>query len=580
MKLRNVLCLTAVLALSPACGDDGGGGNPDSSLPNADSSLPTADSSLPTPDSSLPTPDAMVPDGMVDAMPLVGLADARAQADGATNVIIENVLVTYTKPAIGNDVAGFFVQKAMTGPALFVAIDPATLSPVPAVGDDVSFNITEMGTAASLRQATAVSGWTVNSSGNAVSGLVQDVSSAADLASAVGDYESELITVAVTATSDFTSAGSMHVAGDVDTAGVTAGDLKLRIPDTLQDIFGLENTCALTITATPLWRFNTTAQVSAWNDTEITGTCPAPQVVSITPTSATEITVEINRYFDAVSITDVGTQFTFDNGLTAIAGSVTGRTITLTTSSQSPGQAYNLTIDSAVLDVLGGSAMSTTAFNGFGTPEGVCDDEMDDDADTYYDCLDSDCSSDAACNYAAQLYLWEVHPDQPSTDTMEFVEIINKTGGSVDLSEYYVIMVNDTDDLSYATYQLAGTLADGAVYVLGNAAVTGADQTLPANGLQNGDDGVLLVHCPTCTDATTDFPTDTDPGTMATFTSADGKTVTKVDGLAYGAGDAGVISKVGVAGAFADSTTAALQRTSLDGWTLITPSPGATGIQP
>jgi len=589
MKLTTVLCLTGALALIPACGDDGGNGNPDSSLPNIDSSLPTVDSSLPTVDAT-PTPDAMTPDAMVDAMPLAGLAAARAQVDGATNVIIENVLVTYTKPAIGNDVAGFFVQKDMTGPALFIAIDPSTLSPAPAVGDDVSFNITNMNTAALLRFADAVSNWTVNSNGNAVSGLVQTVTSATDLASAVGDYESELITVAMTATTDFTSAGTGHVYGSVDTMGVTGGDLKLRIPDTLQNIYGFENTCALTVTATPLWRFNATAQVSAWNTTEISAaTCPDPVVVSVTPTSATTIEVTINRYFDATTITNPVGKFTFNNGLMTTAASVAGRTVTLTTGTQSPGQSYTLNISATVLDILGASAQSSTMFSGFGTPESNCSDGVDDDADGYIDCLDTDCSADSACTWAAQLYVWEVDADQAGTDAAEFVEIINKTGGDANLGDYYVLFINGNGDTTYATYQLTGTLADGAVYLLANSGVSSADQTFPNNALQNGPDGVLLVSCPTCTDAATDFPNGTtDPGTMSTFTTAGGQTATKIDALAYDTNDpddTGLLAALGVTtqwneDANGNKDTESNQRTSLDGWTTVTPTPGATGIQP
>jgi len=38
------------------------------------------------------------------------------------------------------------VQSVMNGPALFVSVDPATLSPMPAIGDVVDFTITTMGT--------------------------------------------------------------------------------------------------------------------------------------------------------------------------------------------------------------------------------------------------------------------------------------------------------------------------------------------------------------------------------------------------------------------------------------------------
>jgi len=585
------------LALAPACGDDGGTNpTPDASLPNVDaasnidaagnvdaSNIDASNIDASNIDASNPA-DAGVPDAMgPDAMPLVGLAAARGAADGSVNVTIANVLVTYKKALLGNDVAGFFVQVNMTGPALFIAIDPTTLTPEPQVGDDVSFVITTMGTSSLQRQAEAVTGWTVNSSGNSITGLIQDVSSAGDLVTAVGDYESELIGVTLRVADVLGSSGTSHMHGTVETTGVTGDiNLKLRVPTTMQDTYGFVANCMVTTTSTPLWRFGANVQVSVYSDSEFTATCPTPNIVSVSAPSATEVAITYDRAIDGTSITAVATQFTFDNGLTASAFSVNGRVVTLTTGTQSVGQAYMVTVAGEVLDVLAGSAAGSGNFTGFGVPEASCDDGVDNDSDGFVDCLDTNCSGDSACTFLAQPYIWETDAQTPGTDAAEFVEIRNMASTTLDLTDYYVLFINGNGDVSYAAYQLTGTLAPGALFMLGNTAVTGVDITFAGNFLQNGADGVLLVSCPTCTDAS-DFPNGTDITDFPTFT-VNTHTATKIDSVAYDDGDAddaGLLQKLGVSVQYQENDTNSVQRTSLSGFSIsAAPTPDATGVQP
>lgn len=601
MKRLASLSLFAALAWVPACGDDTGGGTPDAPVGFPDAMV-TPDSSVPTPDASpdadVPTPDAREPDAMV---PLVGIADARGVADGATSVSIEDVLVTYKKVAIGNDVAGFFIQSVQTGPALFIAVDPTGLTPEPQVGDNVTFTITEMGTSGMLRQATMITNLTVNSSGNDVTGLVQDVTAAGDLVSAIGDYESELITGTFTVVDAFGSAGSEHVAATIENTTITGDtNLKLRLPVALQDVYGFENTCSVTVSNVPMWRFVATAQVSAWDASELTATCPAPTVVSATATSATTVDVVFSRGINAATIVTPATQFTITGGtigLVVSMASVNGRTVTLTTTPQSPGESYTVTVDTSVMDVLGvgiGTPDNTT-FNGFGTPESVCNDGLDDDSDGFVDCQDANCAADAACAWGNQLYLWEVDADQSGTDALEFVEIWNNTGGSVDLAagNYYLLYVNGSNIRTYNALALTGTIGAGDVFVIGpSTAPILADQVVSGTEqIQNGADGFLLVQCATCTDAATDFPTTfvVPSGALGTtFTTAGGATATKIDGVAYDTSDAdipGLMDAVGVTVQYNENSgtnglTDSLHRTSLTGWTALPSDPQNTGLQP
>ncbi len=226
------------------------------------------------------------------------------------------------------------------------------------------------------------------------------------------------------------------------------------------------------------------------------------------------------------------------------------------------------------------------------TAELVCDDRIDDDADGFTDCLDTECAADAACQFLTQLYIWEVDADDTSTDDLEFVEILNNTGATVDLAagSYYLVLVNGSDYLTYNAFRLTGTVAAGDVFVVGSGTlIPAADQVIGAtNVIQNGPDGVLIVRCPTCEGAAIDFPSDTDPGTTATFITGGGATATKIDGVVHHTGDAfdtTLQAKVGVTTQFDEGAnglkdTESIHRTSLTGFSTMLAAPSVAGIEP
>ncbi len=267
MYTPRLLSFALTLVTIAACGDDGG---------MADTSV--ADSGSP-PDTSLDTatppdaaPDAAA-DAVADALPeLMGIDAVLSAPDGAANVLIEDVLVTYVRPAIGADMPGFFVQSEATGPALFVQVDPSAVS----AGDMVTFRVTEVETRIGHKRASVIDGLVVSSSDNDLSGLVQDVSAATDLASSLGDYAHELIAVDLTITGTPEAAGEAFTRAVVETAGVTGSpNLQLRLPTTLWDSYPLATGCTLHVEATPYWAFMEFGQISAWDAAEISDlTCP------------------------------------------------------------------------------------------------------------------------------------------------------------------------------------------------------------------------------------------------------------------------------------------------------------------
>ncbi len=514
---------------------------------------------------------------------------------------VEHVTVTYLKPALGNDPAGFTVQADQAGPAIFLRLDPTSLAPSPAPGDDVSFTVVEVTTSQGRREVLTVTGWTLHSSGAPLAPLTQTVTDATDLVSGLSDYEVELITVDATILGDFSSGGAGHLKASIDTDGVAGDpDLQLRLPSGLVATLGLEAGCTVTVTQTPLWRYQSQAQVIAYDPAEVAvSSCPAPQVLGASSTDATTVVIVMSRPVDAASITDPATQVTFTGGLSATDATVSANEITVTTTAQAPGSAYTVTLAGTITDTQGAGvdpAANSAAFLGFGgaSSELLCADGADDDGDGFTDCLDIDCATDSACAWESKLYLWELDADQPSTDSTEYVELWNNTGAPIDFAteRYFLLFVNGNGEVVYGGAQLTGVLGAGDVYVVGSAAVPNVDLVITpsTNLIQNGPDGLLLLSCNTCGDMASAFPSGYlvtfDPG-PPNYVSADGAPAMWVDALAYDTNDSddpGLMSALDVLaqineGGGAGSAIHSLQRISPQGWTTALPSPGVSSLQ-
>jgi hypothetical protein len=342
-------------------------------------------SSSKTPDASQGHPDAP-PDtsSVIDASPDVpvtpgdGLAGALATPDGTGLTLpIHHVTVTYVKPQIGsttNDPAGFTVQAQASGPGLFVAVDPTTLNPVPMKGDLVDFTITTMGTVHMERRAQAIDTFTVVSSGNDVSALATDVSSATDFVSNITAYDARIVTVTGTLADSASSSGQGFQKFTLTTAGVTGDtNYQFRLASTLVDPLDMAATCTVHATNVPVGRFDTEAQIDIYSASDFTFSgCPAPAVASATALSATSIRVTFTRNLDMNSVMSDASQFTI-TGLTLSNPVVSGNTVTLTTTGQGAGTNYDVVVANTVTDRQG-TALATTLdapFTGFLVLAGV-----------------------------------------------------------------------------------------------------------------------------------------------------------------------------------------------------------------
>jgi len=375
MRQLSIIAVLVIAAVS-ACGDNSSNNRPDASArPDARQGADASDVDAPigTPDAAVDANTAL-PDAMISGVS-AQIATAKATADGTGLALpITGAIVTYLKPQIGsltNDPAGFTIQGEQAGPALFVSVDPATLTPAPAIGDTVDFTIDTMGTVGMQRRAQVITGYARTATGADVGALAQNVGAATDLVTAVDSYDSEVIDVTGTIAGPFAASGAGFQRAAIDTAGITGDtNFQLRVPTTLRDGLDIEMGCTFTLNDTPVGRFNAQTQLAAFTNGDIAlSGCPAPTVVSAAALSSTSVRITFTRNINAGSVVGDGSQFTFDNGLTASAASVSGRTVTVTTNAQAS-VTYTVTVAGTVTDLQGTAVgtPNTATFSGFVTP--------------------------------------------------------------------------------------------------------------------------------------------------------------------------------------------------------------------
>lgn len=308
------------------------------------------------------------------------IAAVLAAADGvALSLAVHGAIVTYEKPVLGSDPAGFFLQAEQAGPALFVAIDPATLTPSPEVGDKIDLTVTGTTTVSGMKQAIGISGFSVLSRGNSTDTLVANVSSSADLVSNLSSYAGRAVSFSGTISNAFTAAGSPQVAATLATTGLTDPNLRLRIPETVRAAFDLEPGCTVNVDYGFMWPFNAVAELSSVSTQDFASvTCPAPTVATAVASSSTEVYITFSRAIDSASIAADGSQFIFDNGLYATAAIANGNVVTVTTSGQFAGAFYNVFVAASVKDILGTEvgAPNSASFTGFLNPASVLISEL------------------------------------------------------------------------------------------------------------------------------------------------------------------------------------------------------------
>lgn len=483
----------------------------------------------------------------------------------ATALPVTGAVVTYVMPALpegSTDPRGVFVQcPGDVGPALFVAVDPTTSSfaSLPEVGDVVSFGVTSAADAASgasstgdQHRVTGISDWTVTGSGSVAA---QDVSSL-DLPSSIDTYESELITITGEIAA-VTAAGTGFTSFQITTDGypTASASLRVRMPATLAASLSPAPSvgCTLAVGPTPLYRYTTAAQPSAWTSADVTVDCVTP-----TPTAGQVFITEVGSAFagadtnrEFVELYNPSTTTTYDlagctlsnaagsavtfasgsyiapSGYFTVAGSaseITANAVLPTAMTLEDDDALTLTCGSSVVDLLDWAAgfasdgASAQLNRTYVTTTGATDN----------DTLTNWCASPAASTYGTMGALGTpgaantVCSSVTSRDVFfsEYVEgsgnnkaleIFNGRATSLDLTTCLIrLYANGASTSSNVT--LTGTLASGDAFVICNPTASGfaCDQTSSTINF-NGDDALALECDGTVLDVIGQIGTD--PGT-------------------------------------------------------------------
>ncbi|WP_174257060.1 chitobiase/beta-hexosaminidase C-terminal domain-containing protein [Myxococcus xanthus] len=309
----------------------------------------------------------------------------RNASTGSVNLVISGARITYVKPAVGNvvnDAAGFFLQAEQAGPALFVEVDPLTLSPAPQAGARVRVTVSEKSLVNGQVRAR-ISAYAVLSTGHSLSDLVQDVSGVDVTTGTPPAYESEYISITGTiGNPGFSNAGLGHVQAPFTTAGVPEGSpgaaaLRLRIAEPFHDTLALSQGCSLTVVS-PLWVFMSGTQTthaiqpSVWAQNQATvHSCPAPRVTGAQAMHHDSAILRFTRAIDPLSVQRNGSQFSIPGLSVTDAVVLSTGEVWLSTTSQTPRQQYTVTVASSVRDRRGVSVDSTaasTSFPGYQVP--------------------------------------------------------------------------------------------------------------------------------------------------------------------------------------------------------------------
>ncbi|MGI5862172.1 MAG: lamin tail domain-containing protein [Myxococcales bacterium] len=376
--------------------------------------------------------------------PSAQIAAVRATEDGAGLALpIDGAIVTFLKPALGTEPAGFFVQGDQTGPAIFVAVDPASLTPQVEVGDQVSFTVTELESIGGVKQVAAITNFSRASTGNDVSALVQNLTEATDLITALDSYESEAIALYGMISSNFGGAGTGHMSAQIETDGMSPDNsLKLRVPEALVNEYNLVQDCIVHLSHGVMWRYYAQAQPSAYRLSDFAEIeCPAPQVLNARPTSATEVVVTFDRNIAAASVGVTDFYITDGtNDLAVLSLEVSGKTVVLTTEPQTAGVTYLIEVSATITDTLGTALASewTGEFDGY------------------------------AATTEAPVVISQLYPGGGSGTSIlkyDYIELRNRTSEPIDLSGWSLQYASATGNFS-GKVNLNGTIPANGYYLV------------------------------------------------------------------------------------------------------------------
>lgn len=302
------------------------------------------------------------------------VADEYEEGDGQEvsfdDLILERVMVTYTRPELGDDdPAGFYIQVTPEGPALFVAVEEAeNTAELPVMtGQVIDLEVEAADLVASGTVVTDYGDIGIIRRYFPPAMMVVDVTDLDDLVDDLDAYESRVVSADLVVESEPSFAGDGYEAYQVSTDGVTeAGEsLTLRVPWYHVDNLGLEEGCEIRIEDVPVGRYFDNAQLGAWylNEIELVD-CDPTEPVATRVLDDSRVYVDFNRALGEEEVQEDGSDFTIE-GLTVESATYEFNKVLLTTEEQTGGEEYTVEVDDGLTDFWGRSAGGSIDFTGF-----------------------------------------------------------------------------------------------------------------------------------------------------------------------------------------------------------------------
>ncbi|MBX3723862.1 MAG: Ig-like domain-containing protein [Turneriella sp.] len=397
----------------------------------------------------------------------------RAAADGtlAPNLSVPNLTVT----AIDKD-SYFFVQAGATGPGIFVRDTSHKASDLGLqVGDVVCMTFAARSDYNNLQQISSITAIKKSTGGNSIS--------AQNVTAAVTDdsYEAELVSVTGTLT---TKSSSLSGGGYNHTFTYAGGTFTLREMDGSGKLTSFSQGQSLQV-ITPMTQFGSGYQLYIDNavGTITESTSGNFNVSSATAASATSVTLVFNNAPTAATATNIA-NYAGNNGLTISGASLSGVTVTLTTSTQTAGQSYTITVSNVLRNADNATLTTNTGvFSGY-VP--------------------------AASFTTGQVVINEVHI-APASASEEYVELYNTTASPISLNGATIWYKSAAGTPGQASTLTGVIPANGYYTLLRVASPTGytCSGTLQTSGwgnsgLGNSAGAVVLTVDGTAPTATTD----------------------------------------------------------------------------
>ena len=298
-------------------------------------------------------------------------ARASKQIDAVRNSVqadvdlpIDGALVTYVirKDPSHPDLHGFFIQSEKTGPALFVRVDPAELSPMPSRGDRVRMHVRHFRREPDARiEVTKISNYERISQGEDLNALVQDLTDEDRLLDTGWQFDGELVRLEGSLIHEWVAPGAwisleqgLWFAAIEARGGYSNSRYIVVAPSRVAEPLGDTAFCEFKLEAVPFRIGDRSVEVWAFDEADFASLdCSDAELQDALALGPDQVRLTFSRPLDPSTVPANGSGFSFGGGLTARAASVDGRVVLLTTDPQQVRAEYAVQLGAGLRDVLG-----------------------------------------------------------------------------------------------------------------------------------------------------------------------------------------------------------------------------------